>query len=184
MTLTGSGVSPGTYVVAHISGSENGSTWQVNQTQTVLSTTVTGTLNAIPVATTIEADTVTDTATVVAGKNITFSVKDTVDPLGLDGNSDFTIDTVIINGPDYQTYIPLGTTKLRLEKDLGSDTSDIEFIPDPASSITINRISSNVLEIGSTSPTIPFSQEQIQDSLQLSACANGGRLQGGHKRRC
>jgi hypothetical protein len=172
MTLTGSGVSPGTYVVAHISGSENGSTWEVNQTQTVLSTTVTGTLNAIPVATTIEADTVTDTATVIAGKNITFSVKDTIDPSGLDGNSDFTIDTVVINGPDYQTYIPLGTTKLRLEKDLGSDTSDIEFIPDPASSITINRISSNVLEIGSTSPTIPFSQEQIQD-LAADLLLNG-----------
>lgn len=163
MALTGSGVTAGTYIVAHLSGSENGSTWTVNQSQTVSSTTITGTLNAIASPTVIEADTVTDTATVIAGKNITFSVKDTVDPLGLDNNSDFTIDTVVINGPDYQTYIPLGTTKLRLEKDLGSDTSDIEFIPDPASSITINRISSNVLEIGSTSPTLPFSQEQIQD---------------------
>lgn len=172
MTLTGTGVSAGTYITAHISGSENGSTWRVNQSQTVASTTITGTLGAITEDTIVEADTVTDTATIVAGKNITFSVKDFTDPTGLDQHPGFTVDKVIINGPDYQTYIPLGTTKLRLEKDLGSDTSDIEFIPDPASSITINRLSSNVMEIGSTSPTLPFSQEQIED-LSASLLLNG-----------
>jgi len=163
MMLSGTGVTAGTYILAHISGSKSGSTWVVSETQNVSSTTITGTLGAISNDTIIEADSVTDTATVVAGKNITFSVKDFTDPAGLDQNPDFTVDTVIINGPDYQTYIPLGTTKIRLEKDLGSDTSDIEFIPDPASSITINRLASNLLEIGSTSPTLPFGQEQIED---------------------
>jgi hypothetical protein len=172
MTLSGTGIQSGTYIIRHISGSENGSTWEVNLSQTVSSTTITATLSAITADTTIEADSTHDTATVVAGKNITFSVKDSTDPQGLDQHPDFTIDKVIINGPDYQTYIPLGTTKLRLEKDLGSDTSDIEFVPDPASSITINRLGSNLMQIGSTSPTLPFSQEQIED-LSASLLLNG-----------
>jgi len=42
MTLTGTGVSANTYIVANISGSGTGSTWTVNNTQTVNSTTITG----------------------------------------------------------------------------------------------------------------------------------------------
>jgi hypothetical protein len=42
MTLTGSGVSAGTYITANISGSGTGSTWTVNNSQTVNSTTITG----------------------------------------------------------------------------------------------------------------------------------------------
>jgi len=42
MTLTGTGVSAGTYITANISGSGTGSTWTVNNTQTVSTTTITG----------------------------------------------------------------------------------------------------------------------------------------------
>ena len=65
--------------------------------------------NAITVDTEIEADSVTDTATIVAGQNIAFSIEDS--STATPGQ---TTDTITIHGPDYQTYVPLGTTKLRL----------------------------------------------------------------------
>ena len=42
MLLSGSGISAGTYITANIAGSGNGSTWTVNNTQTVTSTSITG----------------------------------------------------------------------------------------------------------------------------------------------
>ena len=46
MVLTGTGVQPGTTIVSRISGSGAGSTWLVNLSQTVVSTTITGTAYA------------------------------------------------------------------------------------------------------------------------------------------
>jgi hypothetical protein len=83
----------------------------------------------IVVDTTIEADSVKDTATIIAGQNISFGVTDTL--TGLPGDPNTSTDTVTINGPDYQTYVPLGTTKLRLELNGGDATSDIELQTDP-----------------------------------------------------
>ena len=127
----------------------------------------------INVDTTIEADSVTDTATIQAGQNIVFSVDDT---LTVPGDPRTSADKVIISGPDYTTYVPLGTSKIRLEKSLGgaaTTSSEIEFIPDPASSITIlGSYSNGSITIGSTSPTLPFSQEQIED-LSASLLTNG-----------
>jgi hypothetical protein len=127
----------------------------------------------INVDTTIEADSVTDTATIQAGQNIVFSVDDT---LTVPGDPRTSTDKVIISGPDYTTYVPLGTSKIRLEKSLGgtaTTSSEIEFIPDPASSITIlGSYSNGSITIGSTSPILPFSQEQIED-LSASLLTNG-----------
>jgi hypothetical protein len=123
--------------------------------------------NAITVDTTIEADSVTDIATIVAGQNIAFSVEDS--STSTPGQ---TTDTVTIHGPDYQTYVPLGTTKLRLERDLGAESSDIEFRPDPISPILITRTGTNQITIGANSPTLPFSQEQIED-LSAALLTNG-----------
>ncbi len=123
--------------------------------------------NAITVDTEIEADSVTDTATIVAGQNIAFSIEDS--STATPGQ---TTDTITIHGPDYQTYVPLGTTKLRLERDLGAESSDIELIPDPLSSILITRTGTNQITIGSSSPTLPFSQEQIED-ISAALLTNG-----------
>jgi len=123
--------------------------------------------NAITVDTEIEADSVTDTATIVAGQNIAFSIEDS--STATPGQ---TTDTITIHGPDYQTYVPLGTTKLRLERDLGAETSDIELYPDPLSPILITRTGANQITIGSNSPSLPFSQEQIED-LSASLLTNG-----------
>jgi len=123
--------------------------------------------NAITVDTEIEADSVTDTATIVAGQNIAFSIEDS--STATPGQ---TTDTITIHGPDYQTYVPLGTTKLRLERDLGAETSDIEFRPDPISPILITRTGTNQITIGANSPTLPFSQEQIED-LSAALLTNG-----------
>ncbi len=123
--------------------------------------------NAITVDTQIEADSVTDTATIVAGQNMAFTVEDS--STATPGQ---TTDTITIHGPDYQTYVPLGTTKLRLERDLGAETSDIEFRPDPLSPILITRTGTNQITIGSNSPTLPFSQEQIED-LSAALLTNG-----------
>lgn len=121
---------------------------------------------------TFEADSVIDTATFVAGQNISFTVNDIQDenggPVGHDGvpfgeNERFTIDTVTINGPDYQTYVPLGTTKIRLERDLGQDFSDIEITNDPQSTIRVYRTADNQIVIGHTGPNLPYSQENIED---------------------
>lgn len=123
--------------------------------------------NAITVDTTIEADSVTDTATIVAGQNMAFSIEDSTT-----GTPGQTTDTITIHGPDYQTYIPLGTTKLRLERDLGAEVSDIEFRPDPISPILITRTGLNQITIGANSPTLPYSQEQIED-LSAALLTNG-----------
>ena len=123
--------------------------------------------NAITVDTQIEADSVTDTATIVAGQNMAFTIEDSAT-----ATPGQTTDTITIHGPDYQTYVPLGTTKLRLERDLGAETSDIELRPDPFSPILISRTGTNQITIGSNSPTLPFSQEQIED-LSASLLTNG-----------
>ena len=124
----------------------------------------------IVVDTTIEADSVKDTATIIAGQNISFGVTDTL--TGLPGDPNTSTDTVTINGPDYQTYVPLGTTKLRLELNGGDATSDIELQPDPLSPILITRTASNIIKIGSNNPSLPFSQEQIED-LSAALLTNG-----------
>ena len=49
MVLTGSGVGTGTYITQNISGSGAGSTWYVSISQTVSSTTITGTANTVTV---------------------------------------------------------------------------------------------------------------------------------------
>jgi hypothetical protein len=123
--------------------------------------------NAITVDTEIEADSVTDTATIVAGQNIAFSIEDS--STATPGQ---TTDTITIHGPDYQTYVPLGTTKIRLERDLGAETSDIEIRPDPISPILITRTGTNQITIGSNNPSLPFSQEQIED-LSAALLTNG-----------
>ena len=46
MLVTGTNVQPNTYIVANISGSGAGSTWTISQSQTVISTTITGTVAA------------------------------------------------------------------------------------------------------------------------------------------
>jgi hypothetical protein len=125
---------------------------------------------AITSDTTIQADSTTDTATFVAGQNISFGITDTLS--GPPGDPTTSLDTVTINGPDYQTYIPLGTTKLRLELNGGDDTSDIEFYPDPTSPILITRTGTNQITIGASSPSLPFSQEQIED-LSAALLTNG-----------
>lgn len=126
--------------------------------------------NAIIADTEIEADSVTDTATFVAGQNIAFTVEDST--TGGPGGTYITTDTITIHGPDYQTYVPLGTTKLRLERDLGAEFSDIELLPDPLSPILITRTGTNQITIGSNNPTLPFSQEQIED-LSAALLTNG-----------
>jgi hypothetical protein len=123
--------------------------------------------NAITIDTEIEADSVTDTATIVAGQNIAFSIEDSAT-----GTPGQTTDTITIHGPDYQTYVPLGTTKIRLERDLGAEYSDIEIYPDPSSPILITRSGANQLTISANSPTLPFSQEQIED-LSAALLTNG-----------
>ncbi len=123
--------------------------------------------NAITIDTEIEADIVTDTATIVAGQNIAFSIEDSAT-----GTPGQTTDTITIHGPDYQTYVPLGTTKIRLERDLGAEYSDIEIYPDPLSPILITRSGTNQLTISANSPTLPFSQEQIED-LSAALLTNG-----------
>lgn len=126
--------------------------------------------NAIIADTEIEADSVTDTATFVAGQNIAFTVEDST--TGGPGGTYFTTDTITIHGPDYQTYVPLGTTKLRLERDLGAEFSEVELRPDPLSPILITRTGTNQITISANSPTLPFSQEQIED-LSASLLTNG-----------
>jgi hypothetical protein len=117
---------------------------------------------------TIEADSVTDTATLRAGDNVFFGVNDTLVAIP------DTLDEIVLNSATYSSYIPLGTTKLRLEKDLNGvlSNTEIEVVKDPASSITVQRIDANTLQIGSTAPTIPFSQEQIED-MAANLLTNG-----------
>jgi len=82
-------------------------------------------------------------------------------------------DKVIINGPRYDTYVPVtgalpgASAIIRLERDAlgtsGSIQTDIVIETDPLSPILVDRIDGNTIRIGSSSPTIPFSREQIED---------------------
>ncbi len=122
----------------------------------------------LPNDVTIEADSTTDTAQIQAGVNIAFDVEDSTTP----GTTTST-DRVIINGPEYDVYVPINGAPpgdgavLRLERSpLGTESvirTDIDFIADPASPILISRTGTNSITISASSPTIPFSQEQIED---------------------
>jgi len=115
----------------------------------------------------IEADSVTDEAKFQAGVNIAFDVEDSTTSPGA------TTDRVIFNGARYDTYVPsLGTLPgesavIRLERDplgvTGIVQTDIKIESDPLGPITVDRIDANTIRIGSTAPTLPFSQEQIED---------------------
>jgi len=145
-------------------------------------------LSPISTEVTVEADSIIDSATIIAGQNISFTVNDGIDssggPFGPDGvpggvfaeNQRFTLDTVTINGPDYQMYVPLDSdvrsTKIRLERDLGADASEIEFVADPNSTITIFRTAGDQIKIGHTGPNLPYSQENIED-FAASLLING-----------
>jgi hypothetical protein len=126
----------------------------------------------LPNNVTIEADSTTDTAQIQAGVNIAFDVEDSTTSPG------FSTDKVIINGARYDAYVPVtgalpgASAIIRLERDAlgtsGSVQTDIVIETDPLSPILVDRIDGNTIRIGSSSPTIPFSQEQIEDfSAQL-----------------
>ena len=126
----------------------------------------------LPNNVTIEADSTTDTAQIQAGVNIAFDVEDSTTSPG------FSTDKVIINGAKYDAYVPVtgalpgASAIIRLERDAlgtsGSVQTDIVIETDPLSPILVDRIDGNTIRIGSSSPTIPFSQEQIEDfSAQL-----------------
>lgn len=51
MVLTGTGVTAGTYIISNISGAGAGSTWLVSKSQSVASTTITGTNNLVTLGT-------------------------------------------------------------------------------------------------------------------------------------
>lgn len=121
----------------------------------------------LPNNVTIEADSTTDTAQIQAGTNIAFDVEDSTTSPGA------STDKVIINGPQYDVYVPVTgalpgeKAAIRLERaalgTTGSITTDIEIQSDPLSPILVDRIDGNTIRISSSSPTIPFSQEQIED---------------------
>ena len=126
----------------------------------------------LPNNVTIEADSTTDTAQIQAGVNIAFDVEDSTTSPGA------STDKVIINGARYDAYVPVTgalpgeSAIIRLERDAlgtsGSVQTDIVIETDPFSPILVDRIDGNTIRIGSSSPTIPFSQEQIEDfSAQL-----------------
>ena len=126
----------------------------------------------LPNNVTIEADSTTDTAQIQAGVNIAFDVEDSTTGPGA------STDKAIINGARYDAYVPVtgalpgASAIIRLERDaLGTSSSvqtDIVIETDPLSPILVDRIDGNTIRIGSSSPTIPFSQEQIEDfSAQL-----------------
>ena len=121
----------------------------------------------LPNNVTIEADSTTDTAQIQAGTNIAFDVEDSTTSPGA------STDKVIINGPQYDVYVPVTgalpgeKAAIRLERaalgTTGTITTDIEILSDPSSPILVDRIDGNTIRISSSSPTIPFSQEQIED---------------------
>lgn len=122
----------------------------------------------LPNNVTIEADSTTDTAEIQAGTNIAFSVEDSSPP-----GTNTSTDRVIINGPEYDVFVPVTGAlpgvgaSIRLERaalgTTGAITTDIEIQSDPLSPILITRTGANQITIGSSSPTLPFSQEQIED---------------------
>jgi len=86
----------------------------------------------------IEADNVRDTLTIIGGDNIVFS-----DP------STGPIDTITINGPDYDLYSPTGTSNgatIRLEN-LGVEYQDLKLTS--FRGIRIERIANNEIEFES-----------------------------------
>jgi hypothetical protein len=115
----------------------------------------------------IEADSIVDEAQFQAGVNIAFDVEDSTTGPGA------TTDRVIFNSARYDTYVantgllPGDGAVLRLERDplgtTGVVQTDIVIESDPSSPILVDRIDANTIRIGSSSPTIPFSQEQIED---------------------
>lgn len=115
----------------------------------------------------IEADSVIDEAQFQAGVNIAFDVEDSTTGPGT------TTDRVVFNGPKYDAYVAnTGLLSgegavLRLERDplgtTGVVQTDITIESDPTSPILVDRIDANTIRIGSSSPTLPFSQEQIED---------------------
>jgi len=121
----------------------------------------------LPNNVTIEADSTTDTAQIQAGTNIAFDVEDSTTSPGA------STDKVIINGPQYDVFVPVTGAlpgegaAIRLERaalgTTSSITTDIEILSDPLSPILVDRIDGNTIRISSSSPTIPFSQEQIED---------------------
>ena len=121
----------------------------------------------LPNNVTIEADSTTDTAQIQAGTNIAFDVEDSTTGPGA------STDKVIINGPQYDVFVPVTGAlpgegaAIRLERaalgTTSSITTDIEILSDPLSPILVDRIDGNTIRISSSSPTIPFSQEQIED---------------------
>ena len=121
----------------------------------------------LPNNVTIEADSTTDTAQLQAGVNIAFDVEDSTTGPGA------STDKVVINGPRYDTYVPVtgvlpgAGAIIRLERDplgtTGAVQTDITIETDPLSPILVDRINGNTIRIGSSSPTIPFSREQIED---------------------
>jgi hypothetical protein len=121
----------------------------------------------LPNNVTITADSTTDTAQIQAGTNIAFDVEDSTTTPGA------STDKVIINGPEYDVFVPVTGAlpgvgaAIRLERAaLGTTsaiTTDIEILSDPSSPILVDRIDGNTIRISSSSPTIPFSQEQIED---------------------
>lgn len=121
----------------------------------------------LPNNVTIEADSTTDTAQIQAGSNIAFDVEDSTTGPGA------STDKVIINGPQYDVFVPVTGVlpgegaAIRLERaalgTTGSITTDIDILSDPLSPILVDRIDANTIRISSSSPTIPFSQEQIED---------------------
>lgn len=116
---------------------------------------------------TLEADSTTDTFKIAAGTNIAFDVDDTELSPGQ------TLDKVTINAPVYDVYVPVTDAlpgekaAIRLERaalgTTGPVTTDIEIKSDPFSPILINRVDGNTIVISSSSPELPFSQEQIED---------------------
>lgn len=125
----------------------------------------------LPNDVTVEADSTRDTVSIEAGSNIAFSVDDTVQSPGQ------TLDKVTINGPEYDVYVPVTGSlpgegaAIRLERAaLGTSlpiTTDIEIQSDPLSPILVDRIDANTIRISSSSPTLPFSRDQIEDFVGL-----------------
>jgi hypothetical protein len=115
----------------------------------------------------IEADSIVDEAQFQAGVNIAFDVEDSTTGPGA------TTDRVVFNSARYDTYVantgllPGDGAVLRLERyplgTTGVVQTDIVIESDPSSPILVDRIDANTIRIGSSSPTIPFSQEQIED---------------------
>jgi hypothetical protein len=94
-------------------------------------------ISLAPDGVTLEADSTTDTLTITSGTGVDFS-------------SNISTDSFTI-GVDYQLYVPVGTTVLRLE-DINNNVRDVEITGTDLISVT--RSSSNKLEIGLAEGTI------------------------------